>query len=38
MNLVINASEAIGDRSGVSAITTGCLERGLYPQIMASRR
>jgi len=26
MNLVINASEAIGDRSGVIAITTGCLE------------
>jgi PAS domain S-box-containing protein len=26
MNLVINASEAIGDRSGVIAITTGCVE------------
>ncbi len=26
LNLVINASEAIGDRSGVIAITTGCLE------------
>ena len=26
MNLVINASEAIGDKSGVIAITTGCLE------------
>ncbi len=26
MNLVINASEAIGDQSGVIAITTGCLE------------
>ncbi|GAM09284.1 blue-light-activated protein [Geobacter sp. OR-1] len=26
MNLVINASEAIGDNSGVVAITTGCLE------------
>jgi PAS domain S-box-containing protein len=26
MNLVINASEAIGDRSGVIAITTGCME------------
>ncbi|RII26450.1 MAG: hypothetical protein CXR30_16345 [Geobacter sp.] len=26
MNLVINASEAIGDRSGVIAITTGCLD------------
>ena len=26
MNLVINASEAIGERSGVIAITTGCLE------------
>ena len=26
MNLVINASEAIGDTSGVIAITTGCLE------------
>jgi len=26
MNLVINASEAIGDRSGVIAISTGCLE------------
>jgi nitrogen-specific signal transduction histidine kinase/CheY-like chemotaxis protein len=25
MNLVINASEAIGDKSGVIAITTGCL-------------
>ena len=25
MNLVINASEAIGDRSGVIAITTGCM-------------
>jgi PAS domain S-box-containing protein len=28
MNLVINASEAIGKESGVIAITTGCLERG----------
>jgi PAS domain S-box-containing protein len=26
MNLVINASEAIGDQSGVIAISTGCLE------------
>jgi PAS domain S-box-containing protein len=26
MNLVINASEAIGDRSGVVAITTGCMD------------
>lgn len=26
MNLVINASEAIGDRSGVIAIATGCME------------
>jgi PAS domain S-box-containing protein len=26
MNLVINASEAIGDKSGVIAITTGCQE------------
>jgi PAS domain S-box-containing protein len=26
MNLVINASEAIGDRSGVIAINTGCME------------
>jgi len=26
MNLVINASEAIGDRSGVISLTTGCLE------------
>jgi PAS domain S-box-containing protein len=26
MNLVINASEAIGDRSGVIAVTTGCME------------
>lgn len=26
MNLVINASEAIGDKSGVIAITTGCLD------------
>ncbi|WP_223923854.1 PAS domain S-box protein [Geobacter sp. AOG2] len=26
MNLVINASEAIGDTSGVIAITTGCME------------
>ncbi len=26
MNLVINASEAIGERSGVIAITTGCVE------------
>lgn len=26
MNLVINASEAIGDQSGVIAITTGCLD------------
>ena len=26
MNLVINASEAIGDNSGVITITTGCLE------------
>ena len=26
MNLVINASEAIGERSGVIAITTGCME------------
>ena len=26
MNLVINASEAIGDQSGVISITTGCLE------------
>ena len=26
MNLVINASEAIGDRSGVIAITTGCMD------------
>jgi len=26
MNLVINASEALGDRSGVIAITTGCTE------------
>ncbi|KAB0670303.1 PAS domain S-box protein [Oryzomonas sagensis] len=26
MNLVINASEAIGDRDGVIAITTGCME------------
>ena len=25
MNLVINASEAIGDRSGVIAVTTGCM-------------
>ena len=28
MNLVINASEAIGDRSGVIAITTGCMDCG----------
>jgi PAS domain S-box-containing protein len=28
MNLVINASEAIGDKSGIIAITTGCLECG----------
>jgi len=26
MNLVINASEAIGDRSGVIAITSGCMD------------
>jgi len=26
MNLVINASEAIGDKSGVISLTTGCLE------------
>jgi len=26
MNLVINASEAIGDKSGVIAITSGCME------------
>lgn len=26
MNLVINASEAIGDKSGIIAITTGCME------------
>ncbi len=26
MNIVINASEAIGDKSGVIAITTGCIE------------
>ncbi|MEW6427577.1 MAG: transporter substrate-binding domain-containing protein [Thermodesulfobacteriota bacterium] len=26
MNLVINASEAIGDRSGVIAVTTGCMD------------
>ncbi|MGB9080187.1 MAG: PAS domain S-box protein, partial [Desulfuromonadaceae bacterium] len=26
MNLVINASEAIGDKSGVIAITTGCMD------------
>ena len=26
MNLVINASEAIGDRSGVISLTTGCLD------------
>ncbi|MFH0954359.1 MAG: CHASE4 domain-containing protein [Verrucomicrobiota bacterium] len=26
MNLIINASEAIGDRSGVIAVTTGCVE------------
>ena len=26
MNLVINASEAIGDRSGVIAVNTGCIE------------
>ncbi|GFE60581.1 response regulator [Geobacter sp. AOG2] len=26
MNLVINASEAIGDKSGVIAVTTGCME------------
>ena len=26
MNLVINASEAIGDQSGVIAITTGCMD------------
>ena len=26
MNLVINASEAIGERSGVIAITTGCMD------------
>ncbi|MDD2897442.1 MAG: PAS domain S-box protein [Desulfuromonadaceae bacterium] len=26
MNLVINASEAIGDKSGVIAITTGCID------------
>jgi len=26
MNMVINASEAIGDRSGVIAITTGCMD------------
>lgn len=26
MNLVINASEAIGDRSGVIAISTGCID------------
>jgi PAS domain S-box-containing protein len=26
MNLVINASEAIGDKSGVIAISTGCME------------
>jgi PAS domain S-box-containing protein len=26
MNLVINASDAIGDKSGVIAITTGCME------------
>ncbi len=26
MNLVINASEAIGDKSGVITITTGCME------------
>ena len=26
MNLVINASEAIGDKSGVISITTGCLD------------
>ena len=26
MNLVINASEAVGDKSGVIAITTGCID------------
>ena len=26
MNLVINASEAIGDKSGVITITTGCMD------------
>ena len=26
MNLVINASEAIGERSGVIAVTTGCMD------------
>ncbi len=26
MNLVINASEAIGDKSGIIAITTGCMD------------
>ncbi len=26
MNLIINASEAIGDRSGVIAVTTGCMD------------
>jgi CheY-like chemotaxis protein len=26
MNLVINASEAVGDKSGVIAITTGCMD------------
>ncbi len=26
MNLIINASEAIGDKSGVIAITTGCMD------------
>jgi PAS domain S-box-containing protein len=26
MNLVINASEAIGDKSGVIAVTTGCMD------------
>ncbi|MDD2735138.1 MAG: PAS domain S-box protein [Desulfuromonadaceae bacterium] len=28
MNLVINASEAIGEKSGVIAITTGCMDCG----------
>ena len=30
MNLVINASEAIGDKSGVIAITTGCMDCDIF--------